>query len=304
MTKEPITEIWQGNEITHAQYYFNAIEINILCLIIYKLQYYSDSNYYELPITSDEYIEKTGLNPSHRSEIKKAIKGIMKKPFSIITKEQDEIISVICSGVKFEKKTGTFYINIDPFILPYVQDISKNTTRYYLETILSMKGKNAKRLYQYVSMFKKAGKFTMYFDDIRSKLFDDPKYTEFKSFLKYVIEPSIKEINEKSQLKIGYEIDNKYGKSKSITFNIAQKNENAYNLYYENPEKLRVYSSLLNWGIKDYFAKLSIETIGVVQIEKLAFKVLEKSQKKQVRNKGAYLRKLLVEAGVPERNKK
>lgn len=290
------TEIWQGNEITRAKYSYTGVEINIMCLIIYKLQYYSDSHYYQLPITCDEYIERTGLDPSNRKEIKKAVRSMMCKSFEMEDSEGNEYLFTIVSGIKFERKSGTIYINVDPFIMPYVRDISKNTTRYYLETILSLKGKNAKRLYQHVCMFKSSGQFSMHFDDIRSKLFDEPKYKFLAAFIEYVIDPAVKEINAKSNLVIKYEKVSKYGSTKMVNFTIHEKTDSAYNLYYD-PKQQKCYNILVKWGISEWFAKQSVDTLPVLDIHKLGIL----AQKPEIKNKGAYMRKLLIENGVPER---
>jgi plasmid replication initiation protein len=293
------TEIWQGNELTRAKYSYTSIEINIMVLVIYKIQSYSDSNYYQLPITYREYIEKTQLDPANTFQIKKAVKSMMIKTFEIEDKEGSEYLFTLISGLKIDRKSQTIYINIDPFIMPYVRDIARNTTRYYLEVILSLKSKNAKRLYHYVAMWKSAGKFSMHFEDIKQKLFDEDRYEDMSSFIKKVIQPSIKEINTLSKisgLEVEYEFFSKYGQTKSITFYIRTVKEKAYNLYYD-PQQLSIYEAMRKWNIADWFADNAIKTLPVEKIRELAIQTENNAKT----NPGAYLRKLLIENNVPQK---
>jgi plasmid replication initiation protein len=286
----PRTEIWQGNEITKARYQFTALEINVMCMVFWKVRQ-TEGDFLQYYFTFDEYEKKTGLSASNLFQLKKAIKELQGKIFQYQPDKNNWISAPLISGVKIDSLKGIVYFNIDPFIKPLITEVIKNTTRYFLETVFNITSKNGKRLYHFMSMYKSAGKLSMSFSDIKYKLFQDETYEGFSSFIKYVLEPSIKQINDVSELEIKFTTIKKYGGDKLINFIINEKKPE-----FINEEMGKVYELLKRDNLVEWFIQNTLRTLTPEQIYTAHYD----TQIHARRNKGAYLRTLLIAMGVPE----
>jgi len=287
---EQRTEIWQGNEITQANYNFTALEINIMCMIFFKIREVK-GDYLQYHFTFEEFETRTRLNSSNIYQLKQAVLSMQKKTFQYNTSRTTWISAPLISGVKIDSKEGIIYFNIDIFIKPLIVEVVKNTTRYFLETVFNLSGKHAKRLYHYFSMYKSIGRFTIDWVSLKSKLVSEDKYDRFFMFYKKVIEPAVKEINEISELNINCKIVKKYGGENVLDFYINEKKT-----VFENESQQKAYDLLKRDNLTEWFIMNTLKTLDVETIHKLHYT----TQINAKRNKGAYLRALLVANGVPE----
>jgi len=283
-------EIWQGNEITQARYNFTAMEINLMCLIFSKVRQIN-GDYLQYQFTFDEFCDKTGLNKSNIFQLKKAIKMIQTKPIEFYGKNNEWYSVPLISGVKIDSRAGVVTFNIDIFIKPLISEIVKNTTRYFLDTIFALDSKHAKRLYTFFSMYKNSGKFVTTDADLKNRLLEDDKYESFSMFMKKVITPAIDEINEVSELSVKFDFNKKYGCAANFNFYIKPKKTE-----FKTEAENKVYELLKRDGMVEWFINNTMKTLTPEQIYKLHYD----TQIHAKRNKGAYLRKLLIGAGVPE----
>lgn len=287
---EQRTEIWQGNEITQANYNFTALEINVMCMVFFKLREVK-GDFLQYHFSFEEFETRTGLNSSNIYQLKQAVLSMQKKVFQYNLNRTTWISAPLISGVKIDSKEGLIFFNIDIFIKPLLVEVVKNTTRYFLETVFNLSGKHAKRLYHYFSMYKSIGRFTIDWVSLKAKLVSDDKYDRFFMFNKKVIEPAVVEINEVSELKINFKVIKKYGGSNVLDFYI---NENKPE--FTSEKEAKVYELLKRDNLAEWFIRNALKTLDAEKIYQLHYT----TQINARRNKGAYLRKLLVAHGVPE----
>ena len=113
--------------------------------------------------------------------------------------------------VKYSDKAGFIKIYFNPEIEDYLHNLKNNFTTYYIEQISKFKRFYSVRFYELAIMNlnksnNNKSSFKIDIKDLRDILDTNDKYPRFVSFRKRVVEPSIKEINSLSDIKVAFEI--------------------------------------------------------------------------------------------------
>ncbi len=157
-----------------------------------------------------------------------------------------------------------------------------------LRIINQLNSKYSIALYETFSDIKKLVSYRFEIPMLRKLLgIEDNEYLDFKNFRNRCIIPAVKEINEKTELNISYELE-KTGRSVTgITFNIKLKYENL------SPLESSAYNVLRSKGISVELSEKFAKELSKENIEN-ALEVLEKAIKnKSVKNATAYLTTIL-----------
>lgn len=159
----------------------------------------------------DEYIEVPFSTVVKKLNIEKG-----GKQYKTLCKTMQNVITASVIGVDIgdqtyikpiitailNKKTRLVKIEFEKNFLFLLDNLKKNYTWIYLQEISKLDLKYSPRMYEFCKMLLGANyksiSFVWYLKDIRKFLDIYDKYPVWKDLRKYVIEPSIKEINEKS----------------------------------------------------------------------------------------------------------
>ncbi|MBA7495977.1 Replication initiation protein [subsurface metagenome] len=97
---------------------------------------------------------------------------------------------------------GAGYIeaSFNPSINPYLHRLAKQFTSYRLEVVSRVRSAYAIRLYELLIQFKDTGFRHLELDKFRDMLQVDSKYSRFVDLKRRVIEPSVKEINARTEI--------------------------------------------------------------------------------------------------------
>lgn len=168
-------------------------------------------------------------------EFSKAARALKQKIVKIRNPENDNPNSYLeftfahTSSYNADKKEFKLYFSTG--LLPYLSELHRNFTQYRLIHIGKMTSKYAIRIYELLVMWSGQDINTknikkMNLDELHNIL-DLPKvYRErFKDFRVAVIEPSINQINEKTDFNFNVEYHKTGRKVTAITFNFSQKAE-------------------------------------------------------------------------------
>lgn len=160
---------------------------------------------------------------------KKELKDLADKSWWIINdkNKDEEILIRFLAKVITNSKTQNVKILWDIDMLPYLQNLKREYTQYKLFYIMTMKSEYSIRMYELLKSV--AGKTIWNFkiEDIKRKFMCETKYKQFGHFKSRVIEPAIKEINEKTDINVSYELF-RYGAGREysdIEFTIEPKGE-------------------------------------------------------------------------------
>lgn len=215
-------EIRQHNAFTNARYEYTELQMDLLFFLISNLRKEQKTTLYKLNIS--ELAEITGKK-YHLSYLRKATEDMGNRMFEIETQEKYMQLWLFRT-VEYIKGTRIIEIKLSEDILPYLFDLKKNFTTYELAAALRLKSKYAKRIYQFCSQWKDQGETKKYdIDEFKRMLgvLDEkgvdkmPRASDFKAS---VLDISVKQINEYTELHIAYKLE-KLGKAfKNIVFTV------------------------------------------------------------------------------------
>lgn len=109
------------------------------------------------------------------------------------------------SGFIYRRGKGEFEFRINPDIQPYLLELKDCFSIYRLADVYQFKSAYTWKLYENLNRWKKSGSWYVEIKVLKSYLGADKKYSRFNSFRERILNPAIEEINEKSDLNVGYE---------------------------------------------------------------------------------------------------
>ena len=174
--------------------------------------------------------------------------------------------------VEYVKGQGFLRIRLSEDIRPYLFELKNNFTSYQLFSALKISSKFAKRIYQLASQWKDIGETKTYdLDEFKYMLrLKDPKGKEPEQFQRIsdlkakVLDIAVRQINENTELKIGYTLIKEGRSFNAIRFYVAKQQPKQLPIpFEESPEEAKLLMArrhLESLGIKD--AKLVNQIIS------------------------------------------
>ena len=221
-TINPLLEIRQSNALTNARFEYSELQLDLFFFMLSKLRKNQDSLIYQLNIKGLAAL--TGKQ-YHLPYLVQATEGMMSRVFTIKTEKSIKQLSMF-QKIEYLTGTGIIEIKLSEDILPHLFHLQDNFTSYELAAALRLPGKYAKRIYQYCSQWKDLGETKKYdIQDFKRMLglLDDKgneKMKQFGQLRSFVLDPAMKQINEHTELHIGYTLE-KVGRSfKNIVFTV------------------------------------------------------------------------------------
>jgi len=154
--------------------------------------------------------------------VKDNIKSLADKSAWVKLEVGKETLVRWIAKARINERSGTIEIKLDDDMKPYLLQLQERFTQYELIYTLAMKSQYSIRLYELLKSyeFRKWHKFEM--NELKQLLFAE-KYIRFPDFKRKVLDISVREINDLSDIEITYEIikvGRRYGK---IEFSIKTK---------------------------------------------------------------------------------
>jgi plasmid replication initiation protein len=253
-----------------------------------------------------EFTEWLGVSDPNYAAFKNIMKRLMKKLIEIQQPDGSWELFQWVTKASYIKKTGTAEIKISPELYPYLLNLDSNFTTVKLNTLLSFKSKYSTRLYQLLKKWSKLGNWNVNIDDLKMllgvpiisegngvKVFKLDKYGHFKS---RVLNSSIDEINELTELNITVEEIKTVRKVTALNFIIERKdtrNESQSKLTSpptddkkpnkpepQKEEKIYGYELLAKYDYRDkgLFDKTTGEPVYVDDAERVQLIILNRSK--------------------------
>lgn len=177
--------------------------------------------------------------------IKKLLKNIRDKSAWVTSADgKSESIISWFGSVTITKGTGKVKIKFDEKLQPYLIDLHKQYeekgicyTTYNLMMVLKMKSKYGIRLYELIKSYENMQRWEFEIEDLKEmmcafdkdgKLLIPKTWGDFNHFRNKVIEPAIADINNCSDLHIGYDTICAGRKVVKVTFFYVQKTEEEF----------------------------------------------------------------------------
>jgi plasmid replication initiation protein len=220
-------KVVKHNDLIQKARYNLSINQQKLIAYVISLIKPTDKDFMMYEISVKDFCELCGLDKNHfYTEMQEILLDLDKKSFLVETEEKIFNFRWF-SEFEYIKGQGKIRVQLNSNLKQYLIGLYERFTVYELYNILGIKGKYALRFYELFQSYFNSKKedVTMKSIDLEElkKLIYAENYKDFKGFRRRVLEPSIKEINEYTDLTVTYDTM-RTGKSvSSIRFRIRRK---------------------------------------------------------------------------------
>lgn len=237
----------KSNDLVQARYELSLNEQKIILYSITKL----DSNKLDMNILNiniGDFIKLLGTTKDRYKEIRSLTNGLRKKEL-VMNTGNGEIITSWLVSIEYIKNKGVIELEFSKKLIPYLLQLKKNFTRYQIENILYLSNKHSIRIYELLKQYETIGKRTFTVDELKSILMLENQYNRFYDFERYVLKPTMEEINEYTDIHIEYEKITQGKIIKSLKYIIEPKKACKYKDYLEETYNIREIKE--NTGLQD-----------------------------------------------------
>ena len=308
--------IKKSNDLIEARYKLTLGEQRLILLLASQIRIDDkDFNSYEIKVSDFAEMFDLKTDKSLYEKVEKIADDLLGKKLYLKNDSKNFEGTVWLSYVKYVRGSGAIKIRFDDCLKPYLLQLKNSIngfTQYKLHTVLNFKSSYSIRLYELLKMevwkAEKSGKanFEKNFalDEYRQILGIDKKaYPIFADFRKRVIDTTVLEISEQTELNIS---ETKYVKTgrkiTGITFvvNIRQMDETK-KLKLEMPEEPPkeqthpIVARLISLGYAPETAQRDFKKYGVKRLERNIAYTVAKQQEGVVKDLPAYLNQAIRE---------
>lgn len=160
------------------------------------------------------------------------------------SKSYNEMYFRWVSSATYLQAEAKVVLNFSPEIVPHLIELKNQFTSYKIKTTSLFESVYAWRLYELLlSLIDKGNNHTFKTSDFRMVMETPPSLSKSFGLLRVnVIEPAVKQINEKSDLKVSWTAQKKGRVFDEITFNFKKDEQLKMNLPKPPPNKPKVYT--------------------------------------------------------------
>ena len=210
----------KANSLIEASYRLTLDEMRLLALTIGTMNPKSDQQVFEFSVS--EFVNQfPDVNVDRAyTQIKSAIERISER--WVKTEDERHVTKFRwVSSQTYFKKEGRFKIALTNEIMPYLTQLKGQFTQYQLNHISGFTSVHTMRFYELLTQYKRVGQRYITIEDLKKWLQLEDKYNLWAELQRWVIKPSLNEINEKSDLFVEYEPMKKGRKVTGIEFSIT-----------------------------------------------------------------------------------
>lgn len=266
----------QSNMLIYGNYDMTAMEQKLVLILISTIKK-TDKNTNTVEFQVKDLAEVLEVTPEllYR-DLQKICTSIMKRIVEIKKDNGNWELFNIISYAQYKKKEGKIVLEINKKAEPYLLQLKDLFTSFRLSNALDLSGKYAIRIYQLTKGCLFKGQLLYDVEDFKKALKIDKKktYESFAKISEKILNPSLEEINSKSDISVSYETIRENRKIKTIKFTIKSKANKKVSLskstitnkkvsfnnfeardMYSNEEKMKsLEEKLLGWDKDDEVA--------------------------------------------------
>jgi len=222
--------IKKSNDFVEANYNLTLWEMRIIIRMLSMIKR-ADDDFQDYHIDVNDFREYFGIqnDGSIYQRIKKASKGLMSKIIVIKTKlpngqiEETEMPMVV-SVTKNLSDSSYLRLSFHPKMKPYLLQLKNKFLVYEAKNVLSLPSSYAIRMYEMTKQYAPIGKRHILVDDLKKMLGVEDKYKQYTHLKQRILEPSVKSINEHTDIKVSYKERKRGRKVHQLEFVVNHKN--------------------------------------------------------------------------------
>jgi plasmid replication initiation protein len=196
----------KDNQLIHASYELTISEQRIILLCIAKMDSRKPvPSKLDITLSIDDMTSEIGIAKENAyRDLKKAVATLYNRTISIDPNEPASEMRLIYKKAFF-KATGVVVLSFHEDILNYLFELKERFTTYRLKDVCKFKCSYSIRFYELLIQFKKETKLTVEVNWLREALQLGDKYPRTSDIKKYIVLPSVNDINALSNLKVEYD---------------------------------------------------------------------------------------------------
>lgn len=286
--------IVQDNAITSARYEMNALEKNIIYMMMSQLKKEdkADTIYY---VSVRELMDKTATRNSYE-DFKRATEQLLGRILQIHRPNGNLLQVAMISSAEYVVGQGVIEIGLDPKIRPFFFDLKQNFTTFQLHMALSLDSKYAKRVYEMLAQYRNLGELKIDVVELKRRLFlydektGTEQYKNWADFERRILVVAQKEINDKTDLRVAYTTVKVGRRVASLYFTIKAGTQQMVIDYKD--ENTALFSRLVNdFRLRKEQAQAVIEKFSAADITKRLYDIQIMRSDNKIQNIGGYTAK-------------
>lgn len=213
----------KSNQVIEASYRLSIIEQRVILAAITQIpnnQEVSDDVVYFVSIAQ---LQQLGVHEKRAyQDLEEGISRLYKRSITMSINNKIEEFRWIQKIERIESK-GVIGLRFSKDILPFISNLSREFTKYALSDIAGMSSAYAIRIYELLIQYKSTTIREIYIDDLRNMLELTNKYPLYADLKRWVIDTSVRQINEYTPITTQY-IEYKTGRKVTrLVFNFSYK---------------------------------------------------------------------------------
>lgn len=273
------------NQIVNASYNYSPSEINLLLTIVSAYQGGT-----KLELSTGYLLAGFGNSNANNEYLRAAALELCRKPLEFYSdKKNSYIISAIISSAEFNFNSRKAVFTFNPDMAEILVKSKEKYTRFNFETLLKLESRYSKRLYLFCNQWRTKGVWQIDIERLRLVLALKNNYIQFNDFKTKVIEPAVKELNEKSEFKIEADFLKEGRSYKSLMLCFVLNKDRL-------TENAQVWQELTRLGLKQWQATNVCVSLAEHEITQTLDLVRKNSH--SITNLGGYLRQSFIQKGV------
>jgi plasmid replication initiation protein len=255
----------KDNALINASYNLEVTEQRLMLLAIINARETGDGITADskLQIHASDYMRHFDVDKKTAYEaLKNAVDNLFNRQFSFreVRKGTDFIVkSRWVSRIAYATNEATLEITFAPDVVPLILRLEEHFTSYQLKQVTQLTSKYAIRLYEMLIAWREVGKTPQIeLLEFRHKIgVEDTEYKDMHNFKKRVLEPSIKQINEHTDITVTYEQHKKGRLISGFSFSFKQKSKPKTINHERDPSTVDMFCNLSDSQINMYSSILS-----------------------------------------------
>lgn len=136
-------------------------------------------------------------------ELKDAGKRLFERKISLVDRDTNHVTLLRwVSLVRYHKRQGRMTLHFSPELLPFISELRARFTSYPLSAVAALSTSFAIRLFEILAQYRTLKKRVVSVDQLRLWLDCTETFKRFTDFDRWVIRPSIEQINERTMLNV------------------------------------------------------------------------------------------------------
>jgi len=215
----------KSNWLITASYKLTLNEQRLVLVAIAKIPFDAVEIKRRMVVTAKEMLDCfPDIGEKHvYEEMEKASENLFNRWIRIEDPNQIEKFRWISAKLIYKKGEGRVGFSFSPEILPYLQQLKEQFTKYRLGDISSLKSIYSIRLFEMLMQFQNTTIVLIDLNNFKERLGISEKYPVFKDLRRWVIEPAVAELNRKSHFNITFKSIREGRAIKKLEFFFSEK---------------------------------------------------------------------------------